>query len=227
MRFEREMVCRRCAGAAALHTGDALPFALPGARAVFAPDRVCRVRHVRVEVALDFERRRVEGVTTQQLTVVNDGATRLVLDAVEMTIHAVTLADGGALDHQYDGKQLAIDLGERAQGDELELIVRYACEPRRGLYFIHPDDAYPERPLQVWSQGQDEDNRYWFPCFDHPHEKSSSEVIATVPERMMALSNGSLVEEKRDAAAKTRTFHYRHELPHSSYLVTLVAGEYA
>jgi aminopeptidase N len=223
MRLEREFVCRRCAGVA---VGDAQPFALPGSRAVFAPDRVCHVRHLKVEVSLDFERRRVEGVCTQELTVLNDGPTRLVLDGVEMTLHAVTLSDGGALDHSYDGKQLSIDLGERKQGDELELMVRYACEPRRGLYFIQPDDAYPDRPSQVWSQGQDEDNRYWFPCFDHPHEKSSSEVIATVPERMLALSNGALVEETRDAAAKTRTFHFRHELAHSSYLVTLVAGEY-
>src|SRR5438105_455421 len=126
-------------------------------------------------------------------------------------------------------RDMTVDLGERKQGEAFDVIIRYGCEPRRGLYFIHPDEAYPKRPLQCWSQGQDEDNRCWFPCFDHPHEKSTSEVIATVPSRMTALSNGKLVSTRRGETAsgeRTRTFHYRHEVAHSSYLITLVAGEY-
>jgi aminopeptidase N len=225
VRFERELTCRRC-----LAKGPdegARPFALPGARATYAPDRVCDVKHLRIEVALDFERRRIDGVCTQTIAPLNDGPTRLQLNAVEMTLHAVTLGDGAEPPYSYDGKLLAIDLGERKEGEPLELIIRYSAEPRRGLYFIHPDDAYPDRPRQVWSQGQDEDNRHWFPCFDHPHGKSTSEVVATVPEKMTALSNGTLVGEHHDAGAGTRTFHFRHDIPHSSYLVTLVAGEYS
>jgi aminopeptidase N len=228
LRYERESYCRRCLGAqgesASARDGASLPFALPGARATWAPDRVCDVTHIKVEVAIDFERRRVEGVCTQRLTPLNDGPCRVTLNAVEMTLHAVTLTDGAEPPFSHDGKLLTVDLGERRQGETIELVVRYACEPRRGLYFIHPDAGYPDRPLQVWSQGQDEDNRHWFPCFDHPHEKSTSEVIATVPAGMTALSNGVLVEERGDA--KTRTFHYRHDVPHSSYLITLVAGHY-
>ncbi len=227
LRYERGFTCRRCVTLhedASSSSDTHLPFALPGARASFAPDRVCDVKHLKVEVALDFERRSVEGVCTQSLVVLNDGPTRLIVNAVEMTLHAVSLGDGAQPPFSYDGRLISVDLGTRKEGDELQLIVRYACTPRRGLYFIHPDEAYPKRPLQVWSQGQDEDNRHWFPCFDHPHEKSTSEVIATVPERMVALSNGTLVsDEKRQGK---RTFHFRHEVPHSSYLITLVAGEY-
>jgi aminopeptidase N len=223
-RTEREMVCRRCAVA---QGGGPLPFVLPGARATYAPDRVCDVRHLRVEVALDFEHRAVDGVCIQTVAPLNDGPTRLELNAVEMSIHAVTLGDGESLPFSYDGKLLSIDLGERKQDEPIDVVVRYHAAPRRGLYFIHPDDGYPKRPLQAWSQGQDEDNRHWFPCFDHPHMKSTSEVVATVPERMTVLSNGTLVEERHDAAAQKRTFHYRQDVAHSSYLITLVAGEYA
>jgi aminopeptidase N len=220
-REERHMICRRCEALG----GDALPFVLPGARPTWAPDRVCDVKHIKVEVSLDFERRAVDGVCTQTLTPLNDGPTRVALNAVEMTILAVTLGDGESLAFEYDGKALSFDLGERKQGEVFDVIIRYRCEPRRGLYFIHPDEGYPNRPLQCWSQGQDEDNRCWFPCFDHPHEKSTSEVIATVPSRMTALSNGELVAEREDGERKT--FHFRHDIPHSSYLITLVAGEYA
>jgi aminopeptidase N len=205
--------------------GDALPFALPGAHAVFTPDRDIDVRHLRIEVALDFARAAVDGVCTLTLVLLNAGRTRVVLDAVEMRIHAVTLADGAPLDYGYDGQKLTFDLGERKEGEAVDVVVRYQCTPRRGLYFVRPDDAYPKRPLQAWSQGQDEDNRAWFPCFDHPTVKSTSEVIATVPARMTVLSNGSVVEER--VHGELRTVHFRQEVPHSSYLVTLVAGEYA
>jgi aminopeptidase N len=222
-RLEREHYCRRSAAGG----GGPLPFVLTGARATWAPDRTVDVKHIRVEVHLDFERRSVEGVCTQTVAPLNDGPVRVELNAVEMKIHAVTLGDGEPLEFSYDGKLLAFELGERKAGDSVEIVIRYYVEPRRGLYFIHPDHEYPKRPLQVWSQGQDEDNRCWFPCFDHPHAKSTSEVIATVPSSMTVLSNGTLVDERGDSAAGTRTFHYRHEVPHSSYLITLVAGEYA
>jgi aminopeptidase N len=228
-RYEREHSCRRCA----LADGEAAPgrpFELPGARATFAPDRVCDVRHLRIEVALDFERGAVEGTCTLELCAIGDlggaaGVSSLTLDAVEMTLHGVT-ERGAPLPYRYDGQKLVIDLGERKEGVPFTLEVAYAATPRRGLYFIRPDAAYPRRPLQAWSQGQDEDNRYWFPCFDHPHQKSTSEVVAHVPERMFALSNGALVAERHDRALGRRTFHYRQEVPHSSYLVTLAAGEY-
>jgi aminopeptidase N len=230
-RLERELYCRRCT-AFERHgdagQGDAVrrPFALPGAHATYAPDRACDVRHLRIEVEVDFEARAVTGVCTQSLIVINDGPTRLELNAEEMTVAEVVEKGAGALSFSHDGRILAVPLGERKEGQALELEIRYRATPRRGLYFIHPDAGYPERPVQVWSQGQDEDNRRWFPCFDHPHEKATSEVIATVPERMFALSNGTLADERHDATKKTRTFHYRHDVPHSSYLVTLVAGEY-
>lgn len=205
--------------------GDSLPFALPGARATFTPDRDVDVRHLRIEVALDFAASAVDGVCTLTLAALNAGPARVVLDAVEMQIHSLLLADGAPLDFQYDGQRLRFDLGERREGETVDVTVRYRCVPRRGLYFIAPDDAHPDRPRQAWSQGQDEDNRCWFPCFDHPGVKSTSEVIATVPERMIVLSNGALVDEK--VAGGKRTVHFRQDVPHSSYLVTLVAGEYA
>ena len=229
-RQEQQMVCKRCDG------GGALPFALVGTRPYYVPDRVCDVAHIKVEVALDFARGEVSGTCTQTVAPINQGATRLVLDAVEMTIEGVRL-DGATHAFVHDGRQLTIDLGERPAGERLDLAITYRCTPRRGLYFIRPDKDYPERPVQAWSQGQDEDNRFWFPCFDHPHEKSTSEVIATVPARMRVLSNGALLgitaagPPPKDGGAESpvrgnRTFHYRHDVPHSSYLITLVAGEY-
>ncbi|MCU1277802.1 MAG: Peptidase rane alanine aminopeptidase, partial [bacterium] len=218
----RHHQCRR----AELHAGgDALPFVLPGARATFTPAREFNVRHLRIEVALDFAAAAVDGVCTLTLVPLDGGRARVALDAVEMQIHAVTRAAGQALDFAYDGQKLSFELDGVKEGEAVDVVVRYRCTPRRGLYFIRPDEQHPKRPLQAWSQGQDEDNRAWFPCFDHPTVKSTSEVIATVPAKMTVLSNGTLVSD--EAKGELRTVHYRQEIAHSSYLVTLVAGEYS
>ena len=60
-----------------------------------------------------------------------------------------------------------------------------------------------------WTQGEDEDSRYWFPCYDYPNNRTTSEIVATVPEQFTAISNGALVGTSSDATAKTRTFHWR------------------
>ena len=223
--MHRHHSCRRAdAGHAASAGGDALPFALPGARATFTPPRDVNVRHLRIEVALDFAAAAVEGSCTLTLVPLADGEARVALDAVEMQIHSVTTG-GDALPFSYDGQMLRFTLAEREEGEACDVVVKYRCTPRRGLYFIRPDDAHPNRPLQAWSQGQDEDNRAWFPCFDHPTVKSTSEVIATVPKSMTVLSNGTLVADNVTAAG--RVVHYEQTVPHSSYLVTLVAGQYS
>ncbi len=225
---ERAHACRRCE-ALSLNSGfggRAMPFVLGGARAIYAPDRVCDVIHIKLDVNLDFASRSVEGACTLTLAALNDGPTRVVLQAAEMAIAEVTLAGGTPLPFYYESPELRIDLGQRKAGEPLDLTIRYRCTPRRGLYFVGPDAEYPERPEQAWSQGQDEDNRHWIPCFDHPHEKATSEVIATVPEKYFALSNGRLILTRNFPDHKTRSFHYRLDIPHSSYLITLVAGEY-
>ena len=94
------------------------------------------------------------------------------------------------------------------------------------MYFIAPDAAHPEKPVQVWTQCQDEDTRYWLPCFDHPSEKQTSELIVTVPGSWYALSNGRLLEDKANRDG-TRRFHWHQDRPHSTYLFTLAAGELA
>ena len=117
-----------------------------------------------------------------------------------------------------------IDAGAR---DRRASSSTYGATPRRGLYFLEPDEHYPTRPRQVWSQCQEEDARHWFPCHDSPHVKMTTEIVAHVPERLVRA-----VERRARLAAQRReagdwTFHWKMSEPHPSYLVTLVAGEFA
>ena len=197
-------------------------FALPGTRPRFAPDRPIDVEHYRLAVALDPTARTVAGTATLTVAVIARAVSELVLDAVELEIAAVRV-DGVVASFRHDGKQLRIAAPGRSAGEGLAVEVDYRAQPRRGLYFTAPDPGYPDKPAMAWTQGQDEDSRHWFPCVDAPHDKATSEVIATVPAAWFALSNGVLVDDRRHGAH--RTLHWRLDVPHACYLVTLVAGD--
>jgi len=98
---------------------------------------------------------------------------------------------------RHDGKKLRIELpAPAAIATELSIAISYrgATAPRVVLH--RPDDAYPGKPVQVWSQGQDEDLALLVPCFDAPNVKATSEVTVTVPAPLFAVSNGTLISDR-------------------------------
>ncbi len=190
--------------------------------------RTYDVLHYRIAVRLDETRREVAGTTTIRFRPLADGIDSVVFDAADMTIAGVRGNGGTTLRYLNRSPELAVYLGTTATPrDTLEVSIDYACTPKKGLYFVQPDSCHPYRHWQVWSQGEDMDNHYWFPCYDFPNSKATSEVIATVREEYTVLSNGRLVGETHDVKAKTRTFHWSETKPHASYLILLAAGTYS
>gem|GEM_PF-23994 len=116
----------------------------------------------------------------------------------------------------------------RAYGprDRLEVAIDYSAQPRAGLYVIAPDRGYPERPWELFSDGEPQLNRYWFPSWDEPDDRATSELLATVERPLEAIGNGRLVEVT-DRPDGRRTFHWLMEQPHSTYLISVVIGEFS
>src|SRR5690606_14181435 len=105
------------------------------------------------------------------------------------------------------------------------LQIVYRAVPRLGLYFLSPDKQVPNRPLQIWSQCQDEDGRHWFPCQDKPHVKMTYEMRARVPNGMTVLSGGQLLQKSTPKKGNWE-YHYRLDAPTPAYLITLVVGTF-
>ncbi|MDT8324868.1 MAG: M1 family metallopeptidase, partial [Bacteroidota bacterium] len=191
--------------------------------------RAYDVQHYDIRVRLDEETQRVDGEVRIRLRPFDAGLDTLAFDAVNMEIRDVLFLseDGGegkSVPYAYDSLTLRVPRPARERSVET-VLVRYRCRPQRGLYFIQPDASFPDDPRQVWTQGQREDNRHWFPCFDYPSDKATSEVRMTVDTALQALSNGRLVSRAENGDG-TATWHYALTNPHSSYLVMLAAGKY-
>jgi aminopeptidase N len=199
---------------------DRLPFALPGARPHYGPDRIVRVEHMDLHLRPVFASKTLHGAVTTRVRAIEDGVRTLRLDAVDLTIDAVRDERGTPLAFTATAKDLTIALPEPlAAGQVFSFVVVYrAIEPRRGLYFI-------DTPRQAWTQSQDTDARAWLPCFDHPSEKATTTTTIVVESGDFALGNGALVERTRTAEGVT--FRYDQTIPHATYLLTMVAGRFS
>jgi aminopeptidase N len=93
------------------------------------------------------------------------------------------------------------------------------------MYFIAPDEHYHRKPTQVWTQGEDEDSRFWFPCFDYPGQLATSEIRVRVPQQYMAISNGELVGT--EDVDRDRIYHWYQKQVHPTYLMTLAVSNFA
>ena len=180
-----------CAGT--LGAGDRRVFGFAGTPPQYPPDRVADIRHIRLELRVDPRRRTLEGTATHRLAPIAAPLRHLPLNLEELTVDEVTLA-GKQLEFEHAGGILDIRLKPAIPvGREVEISIRYHGSPRTGLNFTGPDKAYPERPYQAWTQGQDEYSRFWFPNHDFPNQRQTTEVIVEAPSEFETVSNGRLV----------------------------------
>jgi aminopeptidase N len=206
----------------AVSSASGKPFAFPGTQRVYERDRPFEIEHLAIDLALDVPAKAVEGQTTIRARRIDAAAEWLRLDAIAFSIRSIEI-DGRPARFTYDDATIAIAIPR--DRDRFEIAIGYRAVPKRGLYFLEPDEHVRDRPRQVWSQCQDEDARHWIPCHDKPHVKQTTEMRVRVPAGWTALSNGALVS--REGSREGETFHWKQARPHPTYLITLVAGEFA
>jgi aminopeptidase N len=194
-----------------------------------AGDRPIDIRHIRLDLKVDLPKKTVEAQATIGFQALRP-LTNVALDAVGFTVHKVEVTGAaGQWRHSHDGKTLLLEYTDPKPlptGTAGEIVVTYTVrEPKNGLFFFGPTPNEPDTPLTVWSQGQSIANRHWFPCLDHPDQRQTTELVVTVADGFEVLSNGRLVERRKNSDG-TATFHWSQEQPHVSYLVTLVVGKF-
>lgn len=206
-------------------TEEKKSFELPGAKPHYNPDRYGQVQHIFLDLDLDIPHQSFRGICTIILTPVRNNITQLSLDAIDLTIESI-LIDNISQAFEYNGEIITINLLQPTTEEDLKIAITYSKEkPQRGLYFIAPDEYYPDKPSQVWTQGEDEDSRYWFPCFDYPGQLTTSEIRVTVPSDYIAISNGELF--KTEEIGENKIYHWLQPQVHPTYLMTLAVGKFA
>ena len=194
--------------------------------------------HTKLEVSFDWKMSRMKGLETLTAKPHFYPSDSLILDAKGMDILKVQM-EGKDLTYSYDSCFLKIKLGKTfSRNEKYTITISYVAKPDerttsgsaaissdKGLYFINPKGEEKSKMPQIWTQGETEASSVWFPTIDAPNVKTTQEILMTVDDRYVTLSNGKLIASKKNADG-TRTDHWKQDLPHAPYLFMMGVGEF-
>ena len=181
------------------------------------------VEHLTLDLNVDFTRSQLAG--TAALRIRNSGkATRLVLDARDLTINRVTL-DGGS-EAKYNlgqaegtfGAPLEIEITPQTK----TVTIEYATSPNAAaLQWLEPPQTAGKKFPFLLSQSQSILARTWVPLQDTPQVRFTYDATVRVPRELMAVMSAE------NPTVKTADGIYRFNMPQPipSYLMALSVGD--
>jgi aminopeptidase N len=198
-------------------------FHLPGSSKHYLPDKDYKTEHIRIRLKVDPQGKTLAGDCSLKIVPLREGLVSVKFDACEMSVARVRV-DGSEARFEHDGTILTVRNASPLSVSAHEVVVEYSAKPTRGVYFIHPEPDYPDKPVQVWTQSEAQAARFWFPCHDHPDDKSTTETIITAPDGYTVISTGKLVS--RTSSSGWSIFHWSEAAPHSTYLNSFIVGKF-
>jgi leukotriene-A4 hydrolase len=182
------------------------------------------VKHLALDLEVDFERKRLSGTATLEIDNVS-GGNQLVLDIQGLEIRAVTIAgeparyDIGA-EKPFLGRPLTIVITP----DTKRVTIEYASSPdAAAVQWLEPSQtAGGEHPF-LFTQSQAILARTWVPCQDSPGVRMTYEAKIKVPPGLMAVMSA----ENPTAPNEDGVYRFLMPQPIPSYLLALAVGDLA
>ena len=195
----------------------------------FNREQTYDAEHYILRINFDRPAKKVIGETTIRFRPLKNGLSVAEFDAVGITFSSVALEPSGApLKYRSNGDKIAVTL-DRAYKPTESVTIRFkhSAVPRRGVYFVDQEveEGRVIHSEQIWTQGEADEARHWFPSFDFPSDKATFEKIITANEGETVIGNGERISEVNNNDG-TVTHHYRMNVPMPTYLLSFVVGKY-
>ena len=195
--------------------------------------------HTKLDLRFNWAAEEVMGTAELTLRPQFYPTDKVTLDAKGFELQKVALAGKNTpLKYAYEDEKLIVQLDRSYNRNEkYTLLIEYIASPtssggsavissNKGLFFVNPRGEDPDKPMQIWTQGETNWNSRWFPTIDEPNQRCTQELSLTVEDRFKTLSNGLLVKSVKNGDG-TRTDYWKMDLPHAPYLFMIAVGEYA
>ena len=168
------------------------------------------VQHYLIRTSFDRQSKKLFGDTTISFKPLGKELKTIELDASGLNFESVKLVSNGKdLSYSTEDDKVIIQLIKKySSADLIKIRLKYSAAPKKGVYFVdeETDGDTITRDAQVWTQGEPEEAHYWFPSYDFPDDKATSEQYITVEAGETAISNGELLETLTNSNG-TKTFH--------------------
>lgn len=177
------------------------------------------VQHYVIDIEIDPVAKTVAGHVDVTVAIVAAAVDSLELYLKDnMTVTGVAM---GAVPLAFTrgADRIRIQLGGAYTfGDTVTVSVSYHGAPvQQGLRFYSK---------VVFNISEPDMARNWFPCYDEPWDKATSEMICTVPATRYCASNGLLLSVT-DTPQGKKTFHWSTQYLHSTYVISVAVSAYS
>ncbi|MEM7012346.1 MAG: hypothetical protein AAF585_12775 [Verrucomicrobiota bacterium] len=132
---------RQCAQKARAIQAD--PNQGPGGRQ-YAPDRVIDVKHLKLDLDPDFQKRKIDATATVVFSPIAKPIDVVKLDAIALEIHNVESSRELQSHHAGFDKLSLIFEEPIPAGEETTVMITYSAEPQDGLFFRTLEMGYKE-----------------------------------------------------------------------------------
>lgn len=229
-------------------------FELPGSVPQYSPSRSFKIDYMTLSIKpnLKDEKNNLENCQEKlDITTLTD-LNQILLDIAEIKVNSVNLCknNGNKTDNNIkidfndnykdNPDKLIITLSDIIKkGTSMSLVINYSAgfdiekktlgKPRSGFYFVSHDKRHCSNSFQIWTQGEANESRYWFPCLDDPQVKFPREIHVTVPEDYIVISNGvkEIFEHLNEGSnQKECEWIWKQSQPISTYLTSIVIGKF-
>ena len=189
----------------------------------FARPEEAVVRHLALDLDVDFTQRRLAGSATLTIETQND-ARELVLDTHGLTIDRVTLDDGTETTFSLGDAQpfLGSALTIVIKSETTSVKIEYAASPHAAaVQWLSPEQTAGGEDPFLFTQSQAILARSWVPIQDSPGVRMTYEATVRVPRGLMAIMSA---ENPTEISADGV---YRFRMPQAipSYLLALAVGD--
>jgi len=188
----------------------------------FAKPDEAVVRHLALDLGVDFDSRRLSGSATLHVDLPH--GTELVLDSHGLRIDRVTLDDGSTANfllgtpQPFLGSALTIPLKPETKWVRVD----YASSPdAAAVQWLSPEQTAGGKHPFLFTQSQAILARTWVPCQDSPGIRMTYEATVRAPKGLMAIMSA----ENPTEVNADGVYHFRMPQPIPSYLLALAVGE--
>ena len=167
--------------------------------------------------SFDRTNNEVAGDTTFELRPLADGFREFELDAEDMALKVVSLEPSGTeLKYSTSANSIRITLDRTyAPSETIAVRLKYTATPKKGVYFVDADTGATtvNHSAQVWSQGEADEAHHWFPSFDFPSDKATTEEYLTAFTHETVIGHGEFLGKSANNHGYS-TGHFKMTVPH-------------
>lgn len=150
---------------------------------------------------------------------------RFNLDLVGLTVRRVSV--NGRAAHwrrSADHELTVIPVRALRKGRTFRVTVTYDGKPRTFTDSTGSTYGFLSAPDGALAVGEPEVAAFWYPVNDHPKDKATYRITATVPKALQVVSNGLPSKTRVRGSWATTTWTVRHRM--ASYLAFLAIGKF-